>query len=213
LDRGDAAVRERAIRRFLATLDATLSSREEPAGAEEGRASDAPGAPLAPSVPIAPLDVERRGAEDGATVRSPTAAVTVTVTVAAAAPVTVTAAVTATSSSRLPPMGRAEAIDLRPIATLLARIQEKYHPEQIWLFGSRARGDASPTSDWDLLVVVPDDTQESVIDPRVAWRLQRASGVHADVIPCRASEFRDDRGTVNTISYVVACEGVLIYER
>jgi hypothetical protein len=63
--------KERAIRRFLATLDATLSRREEPAGAEEGRASDAPGAPFAPSVPIAPLDVERRRAEDGATVRSP----------------------------------------------------------------------------------------------------------------------------------------------
>jgi hypothetical protein len=71
-------------------------------------------------------------------------------------------------------------------------------------------GDARPTSDWDLLVVVPDDTMESDIDPLTAWRLQRASGIYADVIPCRASEFRDDCRTVNTISYAVAREGVLI---
>ena len=109
--------------------------------------------------------------------------------------------------------GRARSVDLRPIATLLARIREKYQPEQIWLFGSRARGDAQPRSDWDLLVVVPDDTDESDLDPRTAWRLQRGSGVYADVIPCRAREFSDDRGTVNTLAYTVATEGMRIDER
>jgi uncharacterized protein len=104
-------------------------------------------------------------------------------------------------------------VELGPIGTLLARIEEKYRPEQVWLFGSRARGDARATSDWDLLVVVPDDTEEGDLDPRVAWRLGRASGVYADVIPCRASEFREDRETVNTLSYAAASEGVLIYER
>jgi predicted nucleotidyltransferase len=81
------------------------------------------------------------------------------------------------------------------------------------LFGSRARGDAGPTSDWDLLVVVPDDTKESDLDPLIAWRLQKGSGVYADVIPCRVAEFRDDVDTVNTLSYAVVTEGVLIYER
>ncbi|KYF67449.1 hypothetical protein BE11_41785 [Sorangium cellulosum] len=104
-------------------------------------------------------------------------------------------------------------VDLGPIETLLARIQEKYRPEQVWLFGSRARGDARATSDWDLLVVVPDDTEERDMDPRVAWRLGRGSGVYADVIPCRAREFREDREIVNTLSYAAASEGVLIYER
>lgn len=104
-------------------------------------------------------------------------------------------------------------IDLSPIQMLLARIKEKYHPEQVWLFGSRARGEAGPTSDWDLLVVVSDDTRESELDLLTSWRLQKGSGVYADVIPCRSSEFRDDLDTANTLSYVVAREGVLIYER
>jgi predicted nucleotidyltransferase len=95
----------------------------------------------------------------------------------------------------------------------VARIQATYHPEQIWLFGSRARGDAGPESDWDLFVVVPDDIQESDLDPLVAWQLQRGSGVYADVIACRACEFHEDLDTVNTLSYAVVSEGVLIYER
>ena len=112
-----------------------------------------------------------------------------------------------------PQDAHARPIDLRPLRTLLDRIEESYHPEQIWLFGSRARGDARPTSDWDVFVVVPDGTDERAFDPRVAWRLQRGSGVYADVIPCRTSEFLDDRATVNTLAYIVANEGVLIYER
>lgn len=40
---------------------------------------------------------------------------------------------------------------------LLRRLVARYEPVQVWLFGSRARGDATEASDWDLLVVVPDD--------------------------------------------------------
>ncbi len=108
---------------------------------------------------------------------------------------------------------REQTIDLRPLEVLLARIEEKYHPEQVWLFGSRARGDAQPTSDWDLFVVVPDDTDEGELDPMTAWRLQRGSGVPADVIPCSVSDFRNASDTVNTLSYVVASEGVLLRGR
>jgi predicted nucleotidyltransferase len=103
--------------------------------------------------------------------------------------------------------------DLRPLDVLLSRIQEKYHPVEVWLFGSRARGDAGPWSDWDLFVVVPDETDDVDLDLRVAWRLQRGSGVHADVIPCRATDFRSARDTVNTLAYVIAHEGVLVHGR
>ena len=110
----------------------------------------------------------------------------------------------------VPRDAREQPIDLRPLEVLLARIEEKYHPEQVWLFGSRARGDARPTSDWDLFIVVPDATDERELDPMTAWRLQRGSGISADVIPCRLSDFRSAGDTVNTLSYVVASEGVLL---
>ncbi|MEP7122858.1 MAG: nucleotidyltransferase domain-containing protein [Byssovorax sp.] len=119
----------------------------------------------------------------------------------------------AVAEGHAPRDARAQPIDLGPIELLLARIEAKYHPEQIWLFGSRARGDAGPTSDWDLFVVVPDETDESELDPMTAWKLQRGCGVPADVIPCAASDFRDASDTVNTLSYVVASEGVLLRGR
>ena len=107
----------------------------------------------------------------------------------------------------------ARSLDLRPLRMLLARIEAQYHPEQVWLFGSRARGDAGPDSDWDLFVVVPDDTRDEQLDLLFLWRLKRGSGVPADVIACRASEFRDACDTVNTLSYAVATEGVRIDDR
>jgi uncharacterized protein len=104
-------------------------------------------------------------------------------------------------------------IDLGPLQTLLARVQETFHPLQVWLFGSRARGDARPGSDWDLLVVVPDSTKEDDLNPAVSWRLQKDSGVFADILPYRMSEFREDIGSINTVLYYVEREGVLIYAR
>ncbi len=44
--------------------------------------------------------------------------------------------------------------ELVPLVALIVRIAS---PERIILFGSRARGDAGPNSDYDLLVILPDD--------------------------------------------------------
>ena len=96
---------------------------------------------------------------------------------------------------------------------LLARIEQEYRPKQVWLFGSRGRGTEGPSSDWDFLVVVSDEADEEALDPLRAWRIQKDSGVVADVVICTESDFRADRETVNTIGYVVAREGVRVFER
>ena len=107
-------------------------------------------------------------------------------------------------------MGRK--IDLGPISPLLERIIEKWNPVGIWLFGSRARGTADPESDWDLLVVAPDDAPD-VDDPLAGWKVRKGTGIVADVLPCRASEFQDARSVPNTLAYEAAHFGILIYER
>ena len=43
------------------------------------------------------------------------------------------------------------------LAEVVRRLAEAYQPERIYLFGSKARGDAGPDSDYDLLVIVPND--------------------------------------------------------
>ncbi len=119
----------------------------------------------------------------------------------------------ALSLVRAPKDARGRDIPLASIRHLLDRIVATWNPHQIWLFGSRARGDGRSTSDWDLFVVVPDDVAESSLDPVIGWRLQKEAGIRADVIPCRASDFEEDRCTPNTLCYEAATAGVLLVQR
>lgn len=108
---------------------------------------------------------------------------------------------------------RARRVDVDAIRPLLDRIVARWRPRQIWLFGSRARGDDTPESDWDLFVVVDDGVGDDELDPGIGRRLRRECGVRADVIPWRASEFAEFRATPNTLAYAVATDGVLLHER
>ncbi|HEX3757624.1 MAG TPA: nucleotidyltransferase domain-containing protein [Kofleriaceae bacterium] len=113
------------------------------------------------------------------------------------------------------PMDRhGRTIDLHPIAPILARIVERWNPLQIWLFGSRARGDAGIDSDWDLLAIVPDCPEPADFDdPMTVWRVKRQPGVPSDLVVYRASDFEADRPVPNTLAYATRLDGVLVHER
>lgn len=90
---------------------------------------------------------------------------------------------------------------------------EVMRPEQIWLFGSRARGSARPLRDWDLLVVVPDDATDDEVDEVRAWQAVRDLRIPADVIPVRRSEFENARDHAGTLVRTVVGEGRQVYAR
>jgi uncharacterized protein len=108
---------------------------------------------------------------------------------------------------------RGAPIDLAPVWALIRRIVTDWKPDQIWLFGSRARGTAYDRSDWDLLVLVADDAPDAVFDPLASYRLRKSSGVVADIVPQHTREFREDRTVPNTLAFEVARDGVIVYER
>jgi predicted nucleotidyltransferase len=87
------------------------------------------------------------------------------------------------------------------------------HPDEIWLFGSRARGDARPDSDFDLLVVFPDSMGKAANDYRRAREPVSATGLGVDVVPCLRSSFVAARDRPGTIVNEVVREGKLIYTR
>jgi predicted nucleotidyltransferase len=107
---------------------------------------------------------------------------------------------------------RGRAIDVRPIEVLLERVIDELRPVEVRLFGSRARGEADATSDWDLFVIVPDDL-EAADDLFAGYRLRRETRTRADIILCPISEFTEDRDTPNTLAYEAAHHGITIYER
>ena len=105
-------------------------------------------------------------------------------------------------------------VDIEPIQPILARVIDRWHPLQIWLFGSRARGESRPDSDWDLLAIVPDCPEPADFDdPMTIWRVKRQPDVSSDLVVYRTSDFEADRTVPNTLAYSTNFDGVLLYER
>lgn len=92
-------------------------------------------------------------------------------------------------------------------------VVEAMNPLEVWLFGSRAENRARLTSDYDLLVVMPDGTPESELDPVRAWRLGWEVRVTADIIPCTRSEFDEEKHEVDSLPRAAVLRGRKIYER
>jgi len=93
---------------------------------------------------------------------------------------------------------------------VLGRIVDVMRPEEIWLFGSRARGAAGPESDWDLLVVVPDSTS-TPIDNATWAALRDVRRQHVDLVPIRRSEFEADRHEFGTLAQIATASGRRVY--
>lgn len=94
------------------------------------------------------------------------------------------------------------------LRNLVQLARDRVGAKQIWLFGSRARGDACPGSDWDIFLVLPDDAPETDLDPATCWRIGRDAGLIADVVADRESDVKAAWNTVNTLAFVLPREGV-----
>src|SRR2546422_6574109 len=62
------------------------------------------------------------------------------------------------------------------LAEIVRRLVAAFQPERIYLFGSKARGEAGPDSDYDLLVFVPDDGSPERRRSRLGYHAPRGTG-------------------------------------
>jgi predicted nucleotidyltransferase len=97
------------------------------------------------------------------------------------------------------------------LAQVVRRLIEAYQPERIYLFGSKARGDAGPDSDYDLLLVVPDDAPPERRGSDLAYRALRGTGIGADVIVWTRTRFERRKHVVCSLPATVLREGRLIH--
>ena len=104
--------------------------------------------------------------------------------------------------------------DQRPTvpAPMIARIVEVLHPLQIWLFGSRARGEARPDSDWDMMAILPDDAPEQDLELSSVWaRLRDLELQRVELFTITQSEFDRWKLARGTLAEIVARTGVLVH--
>ncbi len=116
---------------------------------------------------------------------------------------------TSTSEARLPD-GDVSILDAK-LAEIVDRLVAAYHPERLYLFGSQARGDAGPDSDYDLLMVVPDDASEARRRSGLAYDVLWGTGTATDVIIWEKSRFDRRAQVVCSLPATVLREGKLIY--
>lgn len=97
------------------------------------------------------------------------------------------------------------------LAEAVRRLVEAYQPERIYLFGSVARGDVGHHSDYDLLVVVPDEAPRERRRSRLAYKALRGTAIAADVLVCTRSYFEQRRLLKASLPGTVLREGRILH--
>ena len=88
---------------------------------------------------------------------------------------------------------------------------EAYSPEKIYLFGSHAREEADPDSDFDLMLIVPDDAPAECRRSHLAYERIWEVGTAADILVCTNSHFHSRLNIPGSLPAVVSREGRVIY--
>jgi predicted nucleotidyltransferase len=91
------------------------------------------------------------------------------------------------------------------------RLVATYQPEAIYLFGSQARGDAGPDSDFDVLVVMPDGASVERCDSTRAYEALHGTGAAVDVIVMSRDRFQRRQHIPGSLPATVLREGRVLY--
>ena len=97
------------------------------------------------------------------------------------------------------------------LAEIVRRLVAAYQPERIYLFGSAARGDNGPDSDYDLLVVVPDEAPPERRDGGLAYRVLWGVGAAVDAVVCTSGWFHARTHLKASLPGTVLREGRLMH--
>ena len=97
------------------------------------------------------------------------------------------------------------------VGEIVARLVTALAPERIYMFGSRARGDAHADSDYDLLVVVTTSAEPRYKRAQGAYRALGGVGVPIDVIVLTREEFERQAVVVTSLPATIEREGLLVY--
>ena len=94
---------------------------------------------------------------------------------------------------------------------MVDRLVHALHPDWIYLFGSRARGEAAPDSDYDLLVVVSASDLPPHRRDLLAFRALCGVGAAKDVVVYTREDFESRSRAASSLPATVLREGRLVY--
>ena len=99
----------------------------------------------------------------------------------------------------------------KPLAEAVRRLVAGLRPERIYLFGSRARGDAIWDSDYDLMVIVAESEQPSYRRAQEGYGLLWGIGIPIDLLIWTKAEFDRQVPVMASLPATIMREGRLLY--
>ncbi len=97
------------------------------------------------------------------------------------------------------------------LAEVVRRLVETLHPLRIYLFGSRARGEETAASDYDVLVLVEQKTGKSYQMERQSYHALSGVMVPVDIVVMSLDYFERRRAVIASLPATVEREGRLLY--
>ena len=96
---------------------------------------------------------------------------------------------------------------------MVSAIVASVHPDAVILFGSRARGDATPNSDIDLAIVAPDGTQRRRLAMRAYESIAaiQARSVAVDLVVLTPQIIAAERRLAGSVAQAVVQEGIPVH--
>jgi uncharacterized protein len=97
--------------------------------------------------------------------------------------------------------------DPKELDRVIRRLVDAFDPVAVYLFGSRARGDAGADSDYDLMLVLAEDN-ERVRSRQDLWQTSRSRRIFVNAFLTRTGSFAWRRHEVGTLEYEVQVDGI-----
>ena len=94
---------------------------------------------------------------------------------------------------------------------IIRRLVKTFQPERIYLFGSMARSDAGPDSDYDLMVIVPDEAPPERRQSRLAYQALRGTRTAADVLVWTRQAFDSRLHLPASLPATITRQGKILY--
>lgn len=79
---------------------------------------------------------------------------------------------------------------------------------EVWLFGSRARGDHEENSNWNVMALLPDDASEDCKDPVRLLELRRKVDLPVDLLAVEHEAFYENSDDEDSFAYSIKDEGI-----
>ncbi|MFO8008261.1 MAG: nucleotidyltransferase domain-containing protein [Candidatus Brocadiia bacterium] len=103
------------------------------------------------------------------------------------------------------------AVTPEKIEEAVRRIVQAAHPLKVILFGSRARGEARPDSDVDLMVV-EEETEDTSAEATRLYRCLRDLLMGVEIVVVAREKFEYWKDTPGNVYYEAAQDGRTLYE-